>query len=165
MAVVGLKSTQLTNRDATPPSLSNPSYSKSNLMESEGYVTAGSADSIGSIYRLCQVPANARISQILLSCGAITSATADIGVYKCTADGGAVISAAFFGSAVAISSALTNSDITNESTTNTVAKQEQMLFQALGVSTDPETYYDICLTLTAAATASADVSLKTRFTM
>lgn len=163
MSVVSLKSLQITNRDASPALLSNASYARSNLKESEGYVTAGSADSIGSKYILCSLPSNARVSQLLLSCGAITSAAADFGVYKDTKDGGAVVDADFFASAQSIATALSNSDITNESGVFTIAKQEMPLWQALGLSADPLTNYDICATLTAASTASADLGLKVRY--
>jgi hypothetical protein len=133
MSVVNLSSKQITNRDSVPQIMSDASYARADLQESEGYITAGSADSIGSKYKLCSVPSNSRISQVLLSCGAVTSSAADIGVYKDTADGGAVISAAFFGSAVSMASALTNSDVTNESGNYTVDLQELPLWKALGL--------------------------------
>lgn len=163
MAVVNLSATIIANRDATPTVLTEPSISNARMCEAQGYVTAGAADSIASIYRICEVPTNARISQVLLSNGAVTSAAADIGVYRNTKDGGAVVSAAFFGSAVSIASAAFNTDVTNESGTNTVAKQQQELWQAAGLTSDPGGTLDICMTLTAAATASADAGLKVRF--
>lgn len=166
MAVVNVKSNGISNRDAVPAVLSNPILNRSNLEEAEGNVAVTNGNSIASIFRLCSVPSNARISQLLLSCGAITSAAADVGVYQKTAlDGsaGAVVSAAFFGSAVSIATALSNSDITNESGTYDIDLQEMPLWQALGLSSDPGLMYDICATLTAAATATGKLGLKVRY--
>lgn len=166
MAVVNLKSTIITNRDATPVVLTEPSISGGVLKESSGFITSAADDSIASIYRLCQVPSNARVSSVLLSSGALTSAAADIGVYyPTTAAGtaGAVISVAYFGSAVSLATAQTNTEVLNESTTNTVAKQQQELWQAIGLSADPGGYFDVAATLTAATTAIGAVGLKVRY--
>lgn len=166
MAVVNLLSTQLTNRDATPVVLNNPLNTGSRLSNSKGLITTGTADSIASIYRMCTVPTGACIESLLLSCAAIATAPAgDIGVYRTTADGSAVVSVAFFASAQLFSSALYNTEILNESTTNTPAKQLQPLWQALGVATDPGGFYDICITLTVATTAAGDIALKAIYSM
>lgn len=163
MAVVTVKGVQATNRDATPPIISDGRVSRSSIKESSDYVTVTSGDSIASKYILGNVPSSARVSDVLLSCAAITSGAADVGVYRNTADGGAVVSAGFFGTAVSIASVLTNSSILNESTTNTVDKQNQPLWQALGLSADPMTTFDIVATLTAAAAATGFLGLRVRY--
>jgi len=163
MGVVTLTSTQIANRDAVPAVINDGRLSKGALRSAYDSVTAGSADSIASIYTMVSVPTTAMVRAVLLSCGAVTSAAADIGVYRTTADGGAVVSVALFGSAVSLASALTNSDVTNESASYTIAKRKQPLWQAAGLTSDPGGHLDICLTLTAAATASADVGLLVEF--
>jgi len=105
---------------------------------------------------------------VLLSCTAFdTTGAADIGVYQTAANGGAVVSAALFGSAVVLTTALVHSDVTHESGTYTVADVEKPLWQALGLSADPGIEYDIAATLTAAngAGATPSVTLHTRYTI
>ena len=83
-------------------------------------------------------------------------------MYRNTVDGAAVAfsgSAAFFGSAVAITAIQNNLDVTNESTTNTLAKMSQPLWQAVGMASDPQTTLDIVATLTAAAGSGGTLGL------
>lgn len=159
MAVVNTKSPSITNRDAVPPVLNNSFIDRAQVRLCKDYAAIANGDSIASVIRVVSVASNARVDAVRLSCEAITSAEADVGVYRNTRDGGAVVDADFFGSAVSIATILTNSDVTNESTVNTIAKQVQPLWQALGLAADPNTTFDICLTLTAAATAGGNVAL------
>lgn len=163
MAVETVKSTAITNRDSSPRALSNPSLIKGMLVEAVGMAAVDSAASIGSKYLLATVPSNARLSNLLLSCTAITSAAGDIGVYKSTAEGGAVVDADFFASAQSLATALANSDVTHESAVFGVDDVEKPLWEALGLTEDPGIMYDIVVTLTAAATAAGTVAMKARY--
>jgi hypothetical protein len=136
---------------------------KGALRSSIGYVAAVSGDSIGSKYILAAVPSSAMVRKVLLSCAAITTCAGDVGVYRNTKDGGAVVSAALFGSAVSLASALTNSDVTNESTTYSIDKMSQPLWQAAGLSSDPGGTLDIAVTLTAAAGSGGNVGLAVEY--
>lgn len=159
-----LKSTVITNRDATPAVINDGRLAKGSLRESIGSVTTTTGKTTGSKYTLCSVPSSAIVSQILLSCAALGTATAaDVGVYRNTADGGAAVDADFFATAVDLSAALSNSDITNESGTYTLDKQEQPLWQAAGMSADPMTSLDIVVTSTATIAAGGLLSLKVRY--
>ncbi len=159
MAVVNTKSPGITNRDAVPSVLNNSIIDRAQVRLCKDYASIANGDSIASVIRVVSVASNARVDAVRLSCAAITSAAADIGVYRNTRDGAAVVDADFFGSAVSIATALTNSDVTNESAINTIQKSVQPLWQALGYTSDPNTTFDICLTLTAASTAAGDVAL------
>jgi len=163
MAVVTVKGATITNRDATPPVISDGRFSRASIKEHADYATVTSGDSIGSKYLLANVPASARVSDVLLSSAAITSAAADVGVYRNTSDGGAVVAVSLFGSAVSLASAQTGTSVLNESGTNTIDKQNQPLWQAAGLSADPQTTLDIVLTLTAAATATGLVGLRVQY--
>lgn len=172
MAVNNRNSTQIANRDAVPLVLSNPSYARARIKESYGYVTATNADSATSVYRLCQIPSNARISSIVLACAALGSgAVIDVGAYygndaksiAGTPFNGAVISANFFATLVDVSSALAPVSITNESGTFTLDKQEQPIWQALGLATDPECHLDICATVSVAIAATGLLALRTSY--
>lgn len=166
MAVEALKSSIITNADATPPVLSNARISDMTMKEAIGTKQASASASIGSTYRLCRIPSNARISEVILSCDAFdTTGTADIGIYQTAANGGAVVDADFFGSAVVLTSALPGTDVTHESGVFGIEDVEKPLWEALGLSADSHRDYDVALTLTAAngAGATPDVTLRTRY--
>ena len=150
-AVVNTKSTVVTNGDATPVDLSAAYLSNGRLRESVGTLEAVSGDSIASVYRLARIWSGCRVSQILLLCDAITTCAGDVGLYKTTADGGAVVDADLFASAQSLATALIGTDVTHESGVFGVEAIEKRLWEALGLTTDPKIWYDIAVTLTAAA--------------
>lgn len=163
MAVVTLKAGPITNRDAVPAVINDGRKEKGALRSSIGRVDVTSGDSIASKLILAQVPTKAIVRDLFLSCDAITSAAADIGVYRNTADGGAVVDVDFFASAQSLASALKRTSVINESGNNTLVKQEQPLWQALGMTEDPGGTFDIVATLTAAAGATGDVALDAQY--
>lgn len=161
MAVVNVKSTYITNADNK--ALSNPAISGDVVEESMGVAAAASGDSIGSTYRLTRVRSGDRVSQVLLSTTAITTCAGDVGLYRTAADGGAVVDADLFGSAVSLASALSNSDVTTESGVITVANLEKRVWELLGLTADPFLEYDLAITLTAAAGSDGTVAVKYRY--
>jgi hypothetical protein len=107
---------------------------------------------------------------VLISCDAITSAAADVGVYDIPAvNSGAVIDVDFFASAQSIATAISHTDITHEADPADAGAGygqgdvEKPLWQALGLTADPGKYYDIVATLTAAATATGTLALKVQY--
>src|SRR5690554_6656324 len=113
MAVVTTKSQAITNRDATPKVINDARVTKGDLVEAVDVAELANGDSIGSKIILCSVPSNARISQVLLSCDAIsTTGAADVGLYDTTENGGDAVDADFFASAQDLTSGLTNNDVT-----------------------------------------------------
>lgn len=165
MAVVTTKSGPITDRDSTPKVLSDANVSGGMLREAVGTIETANGDDIGSKYIMCSIPSNARVSQVLLYCDDIgTTTLADIGLYKNTADGGAVVDADFFGSAVSLKDgALNGSDVTHESAVFGLEDIEKPVWEALGLSSDPSLIYDVVLTLTAASDAAGTVMLKVRY--
>lgn len=163
MAVVTLKAKAATNRDASPKVLSDSAYVKGAMKGFVGAVTAGSADSIGSKYIMGSIPSNAIVHSLMLNCGAITSAAGDIGLYKKTDDAGVagvVVDADFFVAAKTLASAIViNAEQVNGNVI-TLANSEKKLWELLALTSDPNLVYDVVITLTAAATASAAVQLK-----
>jgi hypothetical protein len=165
MATEALKSNQITNRDATPR-VPNLSLTEGGFCREDiDYVTTTSGVTSGSTYRIANVPSAARVSQILFYAGAMTAGAFDVGVYRNTADGGAVVDADFFASAVSAASAVEGTDITNESSTYTLDKRIQPLWQAIGMSADPGGTLDIVCTSTATITAGAKLGLLIRWTV
>lgn len=164
MAVVSTKATAITNADASTQTLNRNILSGARLREAVGTIEAANGDSIGSKYFFARVPSNARISRVDLYCDAVTSGAMDVGVYQTSQNGGAVVDADFFGSAVSIATAITvGTNITHESAAYGVEDIEKPLWEALDLSADPGGHYDIVGTLTAATTAAGTVSLVVRY--
>lgn len=166
MVTENLKSLPITNRDATPQVKNNSSLDGGSLKSAVGYVEVTTAD-LASTYRMCQVPSNCRIDQVLLytddwgSTGLI-----DVGIYQTVANGGAVVDADHFASAVDVKTSATGSqglDITHESGVFNIDDAEKPLWQALGLSADPCIFYDVVITSTEAASQGASVALKVHY--
>lgn len=161
MAVVTTKSTAITNRDATPVVLNAGAISKGGLKNALGVVTAANGDSIASKYLFCSIPSNAKVRSVLVSCPDIGSTgTMDLGLYKSTADGGAVVDADFFKAAIDThSGALTKSEVVFGNII-TPANCEQSIWQLLGLSSDPNLVYDVVGTLAAAQDAGGAIAVE-----
>lgn len=161
-----LKSTAITNREAVPPVLNTAGAGAAGIlrevMSSLQTVTASLTTT--SIIRMVEVPSNAVISQVMLYNAAQASGAVDVGVYRVNKDGGAVVNSTLFATAVDISAAIDGTDITNESTSNTIAKRTQPLWQAAGLATDPGGTLDIALTVaTSVTTGTGAIALKVRY--
>jgi len=160
MAVVNVKGTIITNRDATPRVLSPAGLSRGVVKSSQDYVAVTSGDSIASVYRILpNIPGNAYMLDLLLSCTAITTCAGDIGVYRTTADGGAVVDVDLFATAQSLAAALEKTRVLREATTITIATQNSPLWSLLGYTSDPGYEFDICITLTAAAGSAGTMGL------
>lgn len=165
MAVVTGKSAAITNRDAVPRVKNNPQVAREFVREAIGYAALASGDSIASKYILVSIPSNARVAAVKVFCSAITSAAADIGLYRTTDDGSAVVQADFFAAAQTIATAnYTGIDVTYTAAgLNGIAFCEQPVWQQLGLAADPNIMYDVVATLTAATTAAGKLALRCAF--
>lgn len=150
MAIVDRKSTAVTNETATPRVLNNPAAEATRLQEKANVIASAADDTAASVGRFHRVPSNARISQVMLSAADATTAGAiDIGVYQTAENGGAVVDADFFASAVDLAGGpYNNLDVTFESGQYTYLESEMPLWQALGLTADPNRDYDIAYTIT-----------------
>lgn len=171
MAVELPKATAIANADASnPATLINNKLYGARIKEGVGTVEVTSSASIASILRLARVHSSWRISSVLLSSDAITSAAGDVGLYDVAAKGveGAVVDVDFFASAVSLASAQQNTDVTHEALgtgnqNGEIANVEKPIWQVLGLASDPGKFYDVAVTLTAAATAAGTVSAKVQY--
>ncbi|VVE74083.1 hypothetical protein PCA31118_04676 [Pandoraea captiosa] len=155
MAVVTVKSTTITNRDAVPSIISDGRLERGSIRSSHGYVSATNGDSVNSKYILASLPSTAMVRAIYLSCANLGASSAvNLGVYRNTKDGGAAVSASLFAAAQATSAALSRADATNAGGTYTLDKQEQPLWQAAGLTADPGGTLDIVATVQAAIAAT-----------
>ncbi len=168
MAVVNIKSTQITNRDASPKVLTNSNVSKGAVMAAVGTLESISGNDIDSVYRFFQVPSNAVVSSLLLYCDDLGSTTiGDIGLHDTTANGAAVVDRDFFASAVSLKDgALNGSDVLHESgVAYEIALADQMIWQALTLTVDPKKMYDVTIMLTAANNGTGTITLKMLYTV
>lgn len=167
MAVVTVKSTQVTNRDATPRVINSPAQVAGMMQQFAATAEAANGDSIASKYIMGQIPSNAFGEVIKLYCDAITSGAADIGIYRSTVDGGAVVDVDFYASAQSIAAAIaTGTEVQHEADPADagvgfgLADLEKPLWQRLQLTADPGVMYDVVLTLTAATTAAGTIGLR-----
>ena len=162
MAVEVKKSTAITNRDSNL--LTDSALAGAFLKEIIGLGSLLTTDSVGSTYKIGEIPSNARLSQLLLSCTAAgATGTIDIGLYRTTKDGGAAVDADLFASAAAITSALNDSNVARESGTLSVANSEKTIWQLLGLSEDPNLVYDLVATLTQVVESNATIAVKAHY--
>lgn len=161
-----VKSTWITNAEAVPLVLTDASKSVGVLKEASSEATVSATQTSGDIIRLVRVPSNARISQVLLSTGDATLAGAiNIGVYQTTENGGAVVDADLFASALDLSGGpFNNSDQTFESGEYTYAESAKPLWEVLGLTADSNREYDICATVTTTGNGmGTSMALKVRY--
>lgn len=156
MAVVTVKSTQITNRDALPRVFNNGRVDGAAKLIALDTFAIANGDSIASKYIVVSVPSRAVPVGLRVSCPDIgTTTVADIGLYRTTLDGGAVVDADFFASALSLSGgAIAKTESVYESGVITLANAAKPLWEILGLSADPCCDYDVVLTLTAAADAA-----------
>lgn len=176
MAVFALKSTFITNRDATPKVLTDAYVAGGEVIEAEGYVQTGSAaDSVGSTYKMVSIPSNARMSALGLRNQALGAGGAvDIGLYYPTfiptggglsaALAGTVIDATLFASAVAVSSAnVAPLEVMYESGTITIPKGEMPLWQMAGLTADPMINLDIVISVQTVLAAQGFIGVNAKY--
>lgn len=144
-----LKGTAIANREATPSVLNNPGLGEGAVAKvAVGHLASVTASLSGtSVIRLVSVPSNAVVTGLEFQSAAQGGGTFNVGVYRTNDDGGAVVDEDFFATAIAVTSAVAQTNILNESTTNTIAKQSQQIWEALGMSADPKSMLDIALTV------------------
>lgn len=163
MAVDHVKSTYITNMDASPaiPPTAGEGGPAPLKSVSSGSVVAVASSSQDATYQFCRVPSNSKIKTIFFESQAQAGGTMDIGLYYATdGEGGKptsllaanAIDQDFFASAVALTSLSQPTNVTNESGTYTPDKQVQPLWQAVGLTSDPGGYFDIVGTVVGAIT-------------
>lgn len=166
MAVVNTKSIPITNADAKPRLPNVAVVDGGPILEKVGTLEAVNGDSINSTYRMLRISSSTRVTELLLYCDAITTCSADIGLYRTADDGGAVVDANFFASEQLLDTAsVVGLNVLYEAAAGPadVANIEKRIWQMLGLSADPGIQYDVVLTLTAAAGSAGTVSLKCRY--
>lgn len=164
MAVETVKSTLITNRDAALPVQKLTELAGGVVKSVFALATVAVSASSASKYVFFQVPSNCRLRELKLMCTTTGSvATMDLGLFRTTADGGAVVDQDRLGSAIAISSPILESTYNNslsESADTAFTDFEKPLWSMLGLSADPGYNYDVVGVLQAAAEVGGTVALE-----
>lgn len=165
MAVVTVKSAEITNRDATPRTPNNSRVQGGEVRHARAVNAIANGDSATSKYIYFSLPSNALVTTVRVTSPDIgTTTTGDIGLYDTTANGGAVVDADFFTAAFSLKDgAVKESPVTHDNVL-TAANGEKTLWEALGLSADPQKDYDVVLTLVGAADAAGSVLIEANFT-
>lgn len=159
MTTEALKSTSITNLDATPVVANTVGMgAPGHLRSVSDSVTATTAKTTGSTYRLARFPSNAKVKHVFVGVDAtVTAFDADIDVAwsDSTVDGTPV---AYQGTIPQISSAdnklfgaavdLKTAGLVDYGKTMVAAKRNQPMWQALGYTSDPGGNYDLMLKTT-----------------
>lgn len=147
MGVANTKSAIVTNADATSYGPSDASYSGGVARRHATNLEVAAADDDTSVYHFFRVKSNDRVDKLEFGNDAITGGTSfDMGLYDTAANGGAVVDADLFASAVDLSSAHGRTDYTYEATATNIDANDAMIWELLGLTADPNTEYDVCLT-------------------
>lgn len=181
MGTSALKSTAITNLDATPivPSTAGEGAS-AYLKTVEGFVTAVAADAAGSTYRLVRFPSNAKIKSVVFTSEAQGAGKVQLGVYysDSTTDGTSVANQGvvvpttgvnFFANDIDLTSAVqpTEEVFQNMATggANNLSLANQPIWQALGLTSDPGGFMDLVATVhtTAITTGTGRLGVSVRY--
>lgn len=184
MTTEALKSTPITNADASPVVNNSSGQGAPGMLRSvNGHVACTAGVTSTSTYRLCRIPTNACVKQVLLTNAAIGGSAAvdiDIAHSDSTTDGtpaslqGNIPQVTgpadnkLFGSAVSVVSAQKNQDQTFANTFTTDHQNIPLwnVLTSLGVTTfsaDPGGYFDILLKATATLTSGGDLAIEVRY--
>lgn len=178
-----LKSNVITNRDAFKP---NDLRTAGRNFMKRARIKTLAADSAGSMYGLFSLPSNAVIVAAIASNEAMgTSCTFDIGLFETEVKGGfsattgwltlaGGVSGAdqFFADAYDVAAAHSKIDLTlNNTNFYTLANCDQMIWQVLGLASDPSqtaqgaTEYDVVVTVEVATVNAANFLFEVSYKM
>jgi hypothetical protein len=166
MAVVALKSTAVTNANATPRVQNSVGLEGGSLVRAvNGFATLANGDSIGSTYRFGKIRSDDFVDRVrMISADVGTTGAGDLGLYDLltNSNGGTVVDVDFFGSAIVLSGGAIDSDVTFESAAagGLYTNAEKRVWEALGLATDPGKEYDVAMTLTTATDATGTVLVR-----
>ncbi len=178
MSVEALKSTSITNLDASPvvANTAGEGAGAPQIVQTE-YVTVSAAADVTSTYRLIRVATTVKLKELILESEAMGAGAINISAYysDSTTDGTAVANQGlivpttgnqFFASDINLASAQNNVQVLNESGNNGLANRNLPFWQALGLTADPGGFIDIVAVVhtTAITTGAAKLGLRLTYT-
>ena len=165
MAVVTVKSTRISNAEAPTQTLDSIVVNHGRKRSQCSTVEVTNGDSIASKFVLGRIHSSWRITSIKVFLDAITSAAADFGIYQTSAfpaNGGAVVVVAAYASAQSLAAAsLVGIEVAYEA--KDIVNIQRQVWQDAGLTSDPNRWYELVATLTAAATGSGTLSVELEY--
>lgn len=147
--MANVSTTLISNRTATPRVANDPWNNAAVKSTGVGLLEVSTSEDATHVLRFCQIRSNAVVRAVFLYCDAVsTSGAMDVGIYQTADNGSAVVDADFFASAQVVTSALARSNIAHESAVYGIEDLDKPLWEALGLSTDPNLWYDVAGTIT-----------------
>lgn len=155
MTTEALKSTPITNLDATPVTPNTAGEGAAGRLRCvSGYVTISASMAAGSTYRLVRLPSACVVKQVLFESEAQGAGKFNLSAYysDSTVDGtqpanqGLIVPTTgdqFWASDIDCTSLVVQGDKTNESTNYTLALRNKKLWDALGLTSDPGGCIDV----------------------
>lgn len=126
-------------------------------------IPTSATDSAGSTYRMVRVFSSDIPISIKISSTALTAGAVDVGLYLPDTGAEAATNSKYLVSTtVSLASAVVNVDKRFDNLSTTTIGQRW--WQLLGLTSDPEAYYDLAFTSTTAATDAGTLSLAYQFT-
>jgi len=166
MAVVNVKGAALTNAESTPIVNNDVTLVGGRVRRIVETVEVGASDSNGSTYRIARIHSSWCVSSIKVFNDAITSGTSfDIGVYQTGANGGAVVDADAYASAVDLSSARTTAPLEAAFEARNIDKLRNKVWQDAGLTVDPRREYDLVITANTIGSSGGTVSVAVDYTI
>lgn len=157
MTTEALKSTSITNLDATPSVANTAGEGAPGMVRSvSDTVTVSTTMAALSTYQLVRLPSNAKVKSLIFESQAQGAGKFQLGLYYSTstidgtaaANQGAAIDVKFFSDDIDCASAVLPSErVFFTGGTNTPDKRNQPLWQAAGLSSDPGGKFDIVATV------------------
>lgn len=156
MAVEALKSTSITNADATPivANTAGEGAAAPLIVQSE-YITVSAAASATSTYRMIRLATTAKLKLLVGEWEAMAAGKVNLSLYYSSGyatDGspqdsraGALVSGGdqFFASDVDLAALSLGTALTNESGNYPLSKRNMPLWQAVGLTADPGGFFDL----------------------
>lgn len=139
-----IDSTLISNRAATPRVANDPWNDAQMKSTGVGIIEVSTATDADDELRFVRIKSNAVVKSVKVSSdAAITSGAINLGLYRTDDDGGAVVDADLFASALAVGGGLTLSESAHESGVYGIEDRNKPLWEALGLSADPQIWYDV----------------------
>lgn len=158
MAVENKLGANLTKMSATPVQNVDAVLAGGKVRSFADTVEIAAADDDGSTFRIARVHSSWRIRSIRGYNDAITSGTAyEIGLYQTAENGGAVVDADAYASAVSMATAST-AGVEYAFEARNIDKIQNRVWQDAGLTSDPNRYYDLVVTATTIGSAAGTLS-------
>lgn len=178
MSVEALKSTSITNLDATPVVVNTAGEgAAAPLLVQTEFVTVSASASATSTYRMIRVPTTVKLKSLVGEWEAMAAGAVNLSLYYSSgyaidgsppAQAGAIVSGGdqLFASDVNLAAASSGTQIINESGNFPLSKRNTALWSAAGLTADPGGFFDLVYVVhtTDITTGAARLGLRAEYT-